>query len=207
MALCYLPIICLNASVPRSDSRSGSWAACVASFGFLAIASRSRPRARFIVALLMCASVARSAGAQQASLPEIPTGQQLVDLTAELDSKLLTAYTTCDIDTFVSMAESHRPGQAQEQASPDLRRTGRAARGSPDWREPERHPRSPALVDAIPPLQGQWGRPRRRPDCVLGDRGYDAAAIRRGLRARHIVPWLAMRRTPHGSGLGGGGGS
>jgi transposase len=40
------------------------------------------------------------------------------------------------------------------------------------------------------------------PDCVLGDRGYDAAAIGRGLRARHIVPWLAMRRTEHGSGLG-----
>ena len=37
---------------------------------------------------------------------------------------------------------------------------------------------------------------------MLGDRGYDAAAIRRGLRARHIVPWLAMRRTQHGSGLG-----
>ena len=46
------------------------------------------------------------------------------------------------------------------------------------------------LVDAIPP------------DCVLGDRGYDAAALRRGLRARHIVPWLAMRRSEHGSGLG-----
>jgi IS5 family transposase len=37
---------------------------------------------------------------------------------------------------------------------------------------------------------------------VLGDRGYDAAAIRRGLRTRHIVPLLAMRRTEHGSGLG-----
>jgi hypothetical protein len=37
---------------------------------------------------------------------------------------------------------------------------------------------------------------------VLGDRGYDAAAIRRGLRTRHIVPLLAMRRTAHGSGLG-----
>ena len=59
-----------------------------------------------------------------------------------------------------------------------------------------------ALVDAIPPLHGERGRPRRRPDCVLGDRGYDAAAIRRGLRARHIVPWIAMRRTAHGSGLG-----
>lgn len=52
-----------------------------------------------------------------------------------------------------------------------------------------------ALVDAIPPLHGNGGRPRQRPDCVLGVRGYDAAAIRRGLRARHIVPWVAMRRT------------
>jgi hypothetical protein len=58
------------------------------------------------------------------------------------------------------------------------------------------------LVDAIPPLQGERGRPRCRPVCVLGDRGYDAAAIRRGLRARHILPLLAMRRTTHGSGLG-----
>jgi len=46
-----------------------------------------------------------------------------------------------------------------------------------------------------------------------GDRGSDRtaylgiaatmrAAIRRGLRARHIVPWLATRRTRHRSGLG-----
>ena len=28
-----------------------------------------------------------------------------------------------------------------------------------------------ALVDAIPFLQGERGRPRHRPDCVLGDRG------------------------------------
>ncbi len=58
------------------------------------------------------------------------------------------------------------------------------------------------LVDGIPPLQGERGRPRCRPVCVLGDRGYDAAAIRRGLRARHILPLVAMRRTTHGSGLG-----
>jgi transposase len=32
--------------------------------------------------------------------------------------------------------------------------------------------------------------------------GYDAAAIRRALRAPNIVPWLALRRIPHGSGLG-----
>ena len=35
-----------------------------------------------------------------------------------------------------------------------------------------------ALVDAIPPLRSARGRPRQRPDCVLGDRGYDAAALR-----------------------------
>jgi hypothetical protein len=57
-------------------------------------------------------------------------------------------------------------------------------------------------VDAIPLLQGKRGRPRRRPDCVLGDRGYDAESIREGLRARHIVPLLARRNTEHGSGLG-----
>jgi transposase len=59
-----------------------------------------------------------------------------------------------------------------------------------------------ALVDAIPTLQGKRGRPRHRPDCVLGDRGYDAEAIRRALCARHIVPYLAKRNTEHGSGLG-----
>ncbi len=59
-----------------------------------------------------------------------------------------------------------------------------------------------ALVNAIPRLQGERGRPRHRPDCVLGDRGYDAEAIRQGLRARRIVPLLAQRNTAHGSGLG-----
>jgi transposase len=59
-----------------------------------------------------------------------------------------------------------------------------------------------ALVDAIPPLQGERGRPRCRPDCVVGDRGYDAAAIRSGLRTRGIRPLLAKRGTAHGSGLG-----
>ncbi|HMH07820.1 MAG TPA: hypothetical protein VK579_14160, partial [Terriglobales bacterium] len=39
---------------------------------------------------------------------------------------------------------------------------------------------------------------------MLGDRGYDAEAIRRGLRARHIVPFLAKRNSENGSGLGSG---
>jgi len=59
-----------------------------------------------------------------------------------------------------------------------------------------------ALVDAIPGLQGEGGRPGHRPDCVAGDRGYDAESIRQNLRARKIVPFLAKRNTEHGSGLG-----
>jgi len=35
---------------------------------------------------------------------------------------------------------------------------------------------------------------------LLGDRGYDAEAIRCGLRGQRIRPFVAMRRTRHGSG-------
>src|SRR6202050_3218822 len=59
-----------------------------------------------------------------------------------------------------------------------------------------------ALVDAIPSLQGERGRPRHRPDRVLGDRGYDADSIRQGLRDRGIIRFFARRNTEHGSRLG-----
>jgi transposase len=59
-----------------------------------------------------------------------------------------------------------------------------------------------ALIDAIPPLQEGRGRPRHRPDSVIGDRGYDAEKLRKALRTRHILPLLAKRNTQHGSGLG-----
>jgi len=59
-----------------------------------------------------------------------------------------------------------------------------------------------ALVDAVGPIAGKVGRPRRRPKAVLGDRAYDSQPHRRALRQRHIVPLLARRRTEHGSGLG-----
>ena len=54
------------------------------------------------------------------------------------------------------------------------------------------------MLDGIPSLQG----PRCRPDSLLGDRAYDAEYIRYALRARQILPQLAMRSTKHGSGLG-----
>jgi transposase len=58
------------------------------------------------------------------------------------------------------------------------------------------------LVEAIPPVRGRHGRPRRRPERVQGDRAYDSEPHRAWLRARGIEPVLAKRHTPHGSGLG-----
>jgi transposase len=52
------------------------------------------------------------------------------------------------------------------------------------------------------PVAGKIGRPRRRPDLVVADRGYDHDKYRRLLRARRIAHRIARRRTAHGSGLG-----
>jgi transposase len=58
------------------------------------------------------------------------------------------------------------------------------------------------LVDAVPPVRGKVGHPRRRFDKVQGDRGFDSEANRRAVRDRGGEPVIAKRRTPHGSGLG-----
>jgi Transposase DDE domain len=57
------------------------------------------------------------------------------------------------------------------------------------------------LVDAVPPIRGRRGRPRRRPRELFADRGYDHDIYRRQLRARGITPWIARRGVAHGSGL------
>ena len=58
------------------------------------------------------------------------------------------------------------------------------------------------LVDAVPPVRGKTGRPRRRPKTLYADRAYDSEPHRQALRRRGIRPHLARRRTEHGSGLG-----
>lgn len=58
------------------------------------------------------------------------------------------------------------------------------------------------LMDRIPPVGGLVGRPRKRPDCLLADRGYDHDCYRREVRKRDIEPLFAERGTEHGSGLG-----
>lgn len=58
------------------------------------------------------------------------------------------------------------------------------------------------LLEAVPPVRGKVGRPRRRPQALYADRAYDSDPHRQQLRRRGIRPFLARRRTEHGSGLG-----
>jgi transposase len=58
------------------------------------------------------------------------------------------------------------------------------------------------LLDRVPAVRGLVGRPRRKPDSVIADRGYDHDKYRRLLRERGIRPVIARRGHAHGSGLG-----
>lgn len=58
------------------------------------------------------------------------------------------------------------------------------------------------LIDAIPPIRGQVGHPRRSPYSLFADRGYDHDIYRDQVRQRRIVPAIARRGTLHGTGLG-----
>ncbi|MER6168017.1 IS5 family transposase [Streptomyces violaceorubidus] len=58
------------------------------------------------------------------------------------------------------------------------------------------------LLAKVPAVAGRVGRPRRRPDALLADRGYDHDKYSRLLRQRGIRPVIAKRGEPHGTGLG-----
>jgi transposase len=50
------------------------------------------------------------------------------------------------------------------------------------------------MLDAIPPLKtGRRGRPRRRPDKLHGDKGYDYRRCRDACRRRHIKHRIARK--------------
>jgi IS5 family transposase len=59
-----------------------------------------------------------------------------------------------------------------------------------------------ALVDGIPPVAGKPGRPRRRPDALLGDKGYDSNPNRRELLKRRILPVISRKGAPDIKDLG-----
>jgi hypothetical protein len=54
------------------------------------------------------------------------------------------------------------------------------------------------LIEAVSPVRGKRGRPRR----VYADRGYDHDVYRDRVRRLEITPVIARRGEPHGSGLG-----
>ncbi|MFJ8210608.1 IS5 family transposase [Streptomyces sp. NPDC096033] len=58
------------------------------------------------------------------------------------------------------------------------------------------------LLEAVPPIRGRRGRPRRKPRRLYADRGYDFDKYRRLLWKRGIKPLIARRGVAHGSGLG-----
>jgi transposase len=58
------------------------------------------------------------------------------------------------------------------------------------------------LVEAIPPVAGRVGRPRRRPDTILADGGYDSRAFREWLHARRIASVIPQRGRKKIIGLG-----
>jgi len=59
----------------------------------------------------------------------------------------------------------------------------------------------PIVLD-FPRLGGTPGRPKELPDALYADRGYDSDATRALLRWLGVEPFIAKRKTEHGSGLG-----
>lgn len=49
------------------------------------------------------------------------------------------------------------------------------------------------LLDAVRPIKGSWGRPRKRPEKLHGDKAYDSAHCRAACRTRGITPRIARR--------------
>jgi transposase len=44
-----------------------------------------------------------------------------------------------------------------------------------------------AVLDAIAPIKGRWGRPRKRPAKLHADKAYDIPRCRQALRTRHLA--------------------
>lgn len=51
-------------------------------------------------------------------------------------------------------------------------------------------------------MAGRPGRPRRRPDALLGGKGYDSNPNREELRRRRILPVISRKGTPNIKGMG-----
>ncbi|GGV57718.1 DDE transposase [Streptomyces spectabilis] len=88
-------------------------------------------------------------------------------------------------------ANTTRPATARGPRPRGLHHRGQPQRRHPDSRPHRRHP-----------APGHPDRPRRRPDSLLGDKGYDSHANRRELRKRRILPVISRKGSPNIKGLG-----
>ena len=59
-----------------------------------------------------------------------------------------------------------------------------------------------ATLDAIQPIKRRRGRPRKRPDKLHADKGYDYPRCRQALRKRGITPRIARRKIDSSERLG-----
>jgi transposase len=60
----------------------------------------------------------------------------------------------------------------------------------------------PPLYNAIPPVAGKVGRPKKKPDAVQGDLAYDSEPHRQGLEQMGVKPVLPEKGIDDQSGLG-----
>lgn len=58
------------------------------------------------------------------------------------------------------------------------------------------------LLDAVRPVQGPRGRPRRRPGKLHADKAYDHAACREACRARGLLDRIARRNVDSSERIG-----
>jgi transposase len=99
-------------------------------------------------------------------------------------------------------AEPGRPCPFRLEAPPDHLRSRQPARGLAHGGNRNDITQMLPLVDAIPPVRGHRGRPRRRPRQLYGDRAYHSREGRKELRRSGIQAKIAWPRSGHGSGLG-----
>ena len=119
-----------------------------------------------------------------------------------LHELLLAKLNEADLIDWSRSIEPGRPLQAWLQAPPDRLRPRDAACLFAHRRQPQRHHPAGPLLDAIPPVRGRHGRPRRRPRQLYGDRAYHSREGRGELRRRHIQAKIAWPKSGHGSGHG-----
>ncbi|MFH9353136.1 transposase [Kitasatospora sp. NPDC017646] len=95
-----------------------------------------------------------------------------------------------------------RPPQDRRQAPPDHRRRRIPLKVITTEANVNDVTETLALVDGVPPVAGRVGHPRKRPDTLLGAKGYDSNPNRKELRRGGILPAISRKGQPDIQDLG-----